>query len=346
MNGPTPPRTFTDGVDCTNAVFGDPSSARRSAARCATLDRRRRRLRQPSDTTPPSQPSGLAVSSTSPTGVSLTWAASSDNVGVAGYAVYVNGSSVSTVTQLGASVSGLTCATTYSFEVDAYDAAGNHSSRAALSAASASCSAPSPPPPPPDTTPPSKPTLSLGPQTQTTLALDWQAATDNVGVDHYNVWLGHSGSSDFAKIAQVSAAQLSYVYQGLTCGTAYTLGLEAVDAAGNKSLIGDATYGPVSTLACSAPTPPPHSTCGRHEPAHAACEPRHLERNEDERVSRLDRLFRQRRRLGLRDVREQRGGADELPSPGRPFPTSPAARRTPSRSTPTTPRATTHRAHL
>src|SRR4249920_620181 len=184
----------------------------------------------PGDTTPPAQPSGLAVSSTSPTSVSLTWEASSDDVGVAGYAVYVNGSSVSTVTQPGASVSGLACATTYSFEVDAYDAAGNRSSRAALSAATASCSTPSPPPPPPDTTPPSKPTLSLGAQTQTTLELDWQAAIDNVGIDHYNVWLGHSGSSDFAKTAQVPAAQLAYVYQGLACGMAYTVGLEAVDA--------------------------------------------------------------------------------------------------------------------
>ena len=186
-----------------------------------------------------------------------TWAASSDDVGVAGYAVYVNGSSVSTVTQPAATVSSLTCATTYTFEVDAYDAAGNRSSRAALSAASASCSAPPPPPPPADTTPPSKPILALGPQTQTTLELDWQAGVDNVGIDHYNVWLGHSGSSDFAKVAQASAAQLSYVYQGLTCATAYTLGLEAVDAAGNKSLIGEATWGPVSTLACSAPPPPP-----------------------------------------------------------------------------------------
>jgi len=44
-----------------------------------------------SDTNPPTAPTGLAVTGITQTGVSLTWNAATDNVGVTGYALYVNG---------------------------------------------------------------------------------------------------------------------------------------------------------------------------------------------------------------------------------------------------------------
>jgi hypothetical protein len=43
------------------------------------------------DTRPPSTPTGLKAGSITQTGMSLTWKASRDNVGVAGYDIYVNG---------------------------------------------------------------------------------------------------------------------------------------------------------------------------------------------------------------------------------------------------------------
>ena len=46
------------------------------------------------DTQRPTRPTGLAVASAGQTVVALAWTASTDNVGVAGYGVYENGSLV------------------------------------------------------------------------------------------------------------------------------------------------------------------------------------------------------------------------------------------------------------
>jgi chitodextrinase len=93
-----------------------------------------------SDSTPPSQPTGLTKSGSTLTSLSLVWAASSDDVGVAGYTVFVNGARVGTTTTTSYTASGLLCGTSYTVAVDAYDAAGNHSIPANLSAATAACS--------------------------------------------------------------------------------------------------------------------------------------------------------------------------------------------------------------
>ena len=85
------------------------------------------------DTTPPSAPTGLAAAVTD-TSVTLTWTASTDDVGVAGYDV-LNGSTVAataTATSTSATVTSLTAATTYAFTVRARDAAGNSTASAAL----------------------------------------------------------------------------------------------------------------------------------------------------------------------------------------------------------------------
>jgi len=77
------------------------------------------------DTQPPTAPTGLTASNVTQTTLTLTWNASTDNVGVTGYDVYANGSLLGTVTGTSANVTGLTAGTTYSFYVKAKDAAGN-----------------------------------------------------------------------------------------------------------------------------------------------------------------------------------------------------------------------------
>ena len=69
------------------------------------------------DTTPPSAPTGLAASNVTQTGLTLTWNASTDNVGVTGYDVYRNGTKMATVTSTSSSQTGLACGTSYSFGV-------------------------------------------------------------------------------------------------------------------------------------------------------------------------------------------------------------------------------------
>jgi Fibronectin type III domain/Calcineurin-like phosphoesterase len=90
------------------------------------------------DTVAPSVPSGLVVS-TSGSGASVSWSASSDNVGVAGYNVYVGGVRAGSAMGTSFNVSGLSCGTSYEFGVEAFDAAGNVSPRALVSASTAAC---------------------------------------------------------------------------------------------------------------------------------------------------------------------------------------------------------------
>ena len=80
------------------------------------------------DTTAPSAPTSLAASGTTTSSSTLSWNASSDNVGVTGYDVYQGGSLLGSVTGTSTSVTGLTANTAYSFYVKAKDLAGNVSS--------------------------------------------------------------------------------------------------------------------------------------------------------------------------------------------------------------------------
>jgi parallel beta-helix repeat protein len=80
------------------------------------------------------------------TSISVAWSASVDNVKVVGYTLYRDGASVGSTGGTSYSFSGLACGKSYALAVDAYDAAGNHSSRSQLNAATDACSAPPPPP--------------------------------------------------------------------------------------------------------------------------------------------------------------------------------------------------------
>jgi hypothetical protein len=86
------------------------------------------------DTSPPTVPANLTATAGNGQ-VSLSWTASSDNVGVTGYDVYRNGTAVAQTVGTTFTDTGLTNATTYGYAVAAYDAAGN------VSAASATVSA-------------------------------------------------------------------------------------------------------------------------------------------------------------------------------------------------------------
>lgn len=79
------------------------------------------------DTTPPSTPGSLAVTGTTSNSVSLSWNASTDNVGVTGYAVSRNGTEIATATGTTFTDTGRTASTSYTYTVKARDAAGNSS---------------------------------------------------------------------------------------------------------------------------------------------------------------------------------------------------------------------------
>jgi RHS repeat-associated protein len=84
------------------------------------------------DTTPPTAPSGLAATSASSSQINLTWAASTDDVGVTGYQLdRCQGTGCSTFAQLATTIgisfsdTGLSPGISYSYRSRATDAAGN-----------------------------------------------------------------------------------------------------------------------------------------------------------------------------------------------------------------------------
>jgi chitodextrinase len=81
------------------------------------------------DTQPPTVPTLLSATAASAVEVDLAWSASTDNIGVAGYKIYRNGTAISSVpgTVLAYADTTATAATTYTYAVSAYDAAGNQS---------------------------------------------------------------------------------------------------------------------------------------------------------------------------------------------------------------------------
>lgn len=70
---------------------------------------------------------------------------------------------------------------------------------------------------------------SIGP---TSLTLTWSGASDDTAVSTYKVYRGSS------EIAEISSPTVTYDATGLRAGETYTFSVEAVDAAGNKSIDG------------------------------------------------------------------------------------------------------------
>ena len=95
------------------------------------------------DLVAPSVPSGLKPTSILQTSFRLSWMASTDNVGMKSYEVFKDNVSIGSSKDTSYSVSGLKCATKYSFTVRALDDAGNASVQStALSVTTSACGGP------------------------------------------------------------------------------------------------------------------------------------------------------------------------------------------------------------
>lgn len=79
------------------------------------------------DSQAPSSPSNLTLGTVTSSSIALSWTASTDNIGVSGYDVYMNSVLKTSVVGTSATISGLTSSTTYNFYIIAKDAAGNTS---------------------------------------------------------------------------------------------------------------------------------------------------------------------------------------------------------------------------
>jgi chitodextrinase len=77
------------------------------------------------DTNAPSAPTGLTSSNITENGFTLSWSASTDNVGVTGYDIYKDGSLIGNTSSTSYTVNNLTAGTTYNMTIKARDAASN-----------------------------------------------------------------------------------------------------------------------------------------------------------------------------------------------------------------------------
>jgi parallel beta-helix repeat protein len=191
------------------------------------------------DTTAPSIPASLTATATSSSGMTLVWAPSTDNVGVTGYQIYRNGAMIGTTSSTTYTDSGLTAATQYSYNLKAYDAAGNTS--AACNVVTSSTFPSGVMPGGADTTAPSAPSSLTGTATSSSaVLLAWGASTDNVGVTGYRIL------RNGAYVTTVTSP--SWSDSGLSASTAYTYTVSALDSAGNQSAVASVS---VTTLASS-----------------------------------------------------------------------------------------------
>ncbi|MEK7657789.1 MAG: fibronectin type III domain-containing protein, partial [Patescibacteria group bacterium] len=109
------------------------------------------------DAQAPSVPAGFSAQAISSSQINLSWTASTDNVGVAGYRIYrCQGTGCTPTTQIATSATnsysntGLIASIVYVYRVSAYDAAGNVSGQSSSATATTQTAA--------DTTPPASPT--------------------------------------------------------------------------------------------------------------------------------------------------------------------------------------------
>src|SRR5208283_4031433 len=167
------------------------------------------------DTDPPSTPTGLAANNITETSFTFSWKTSTDNVGVTGYTVFLNGNLLTSVTDTFVQVTGLSASKTYAMTVSARDAADNVSPvSTALNVTT------------PDTDPPTMPTgLVSNIITETGFTLSWRASTDNVGVTGYTVFInGGLLTSVTDTFVQVT---------GLSASKTYAMTVSARDSADN-----------------------------------------------------------------------------------------------------------------
>jgi chitodextrinase len=196
------------------------------------------------DVTAPSAPSNLVWTNDGMT-VTLSWGASTDDVGIADYQLFYGNFYLGSFSDTTLTLIGFKAATPYTFSVKARDAAGNVS--VASNQVTVLLSAPA------DTTPPSAPSsLKALSVSDTSVRLGWSASSDDVGVVVYQVYSG-------ATVVGTVPAGTSATVSSLTPGATYSFTVTARDAAGNVSppsaaLSVTTTNTQVCAAAPSAPT--------------------------------------------------------------------------------------------
>ena len=172
--------------------------------------------------------------------INVQWPAARDNVLVTGYGILLNDADVGTTAKTSFSFTSLVCGTGYQVGVDAFDAAGNRSPKTSATVSTSACA---------DRQAPTVPaSFTLAAATESTVLLTWQSSTDNIGVVAYGLYV--------AGLRVGTTSSPSATFSGLQCGRTYQIGVDAVDAAGNRSVVANASYSTTSCADTQAPSRP------------------------------------------------------------------------------------------
>ncbi|MDB5169466.1 MAG: hypothetical protein JWO41_822 [Candidatus Saccharibacteria bacterium] len=200
------------------------------------------------DTTPPSVPDHIHKTGSTISTIDLAWDASTDDVGVAGYRVYRDGSLVGSPGGTTFTDTGLSVAGNYTYTIKAVDSTGNPSAFSTPYSTSSSS----------DTTPPgTPPNLHTTSVMDNAISLAWNVSSDNVATTGYKIYRNGSlvGTT-------TGGTTTSFTDHGLSPVTNYTYTVRAYDAANNESP--DSAALPVTT---AYDTTPPSAPTGLTSPS-------------------------------------------------------------------------------
>lgn len=192
------------------------------------------------DTQAPTAPSNLAATNVQSNSVALSWGPSSDNVAVAGYDILRNGTIVGTSTSTSYSDATVSPSTSYTYTVEAYDAAGN------VSPASNAVPVTTP-------APANNPPVISG---VTTSGINGNSATVSWTTDvPSSSQVFYGTTSSYGQSTTLDTSQVtnhSQTLTGLTPGTTYHFDVQSAAGNGTAASSSDSTF----TTQSSNVTPP------------------------------------------------------------------------------------------
>jgi chitodextrinase len=184
------------------------------------------------DTTAPTTPSGVLGSAISSTQINLSWTGSIDNVGVAGYNIFRNGTQIGTSTVESYQDKGLTPDTEYTYAVSAYDTSGNVSEKSQQISVRTQVA-------PLDTTPPVISSIVVSSITSKSAKITWATNEPSDSQVEYGKTVQYGTKSDLNSTMVTSHSVTLY---NLSSWTRYHFRVLSKDRSGNLSVSSDKSF--------------------------------------------------------------------------------------------------------
>ena len=171
-----------------------------------------------SDTEAPTTPTNVTLSNITLTTIDISWTASTDNIGVTGYNIYVDDVLTAQTANTSITIENLKTNTTFAFTVEAKDIINNKSAKSSVVNGKTLQ----------DTVAPSVPSnIVVNNVSDSSFKVNWSASTDNNAISGYEVYIDDNLTA--------STSELFYTVTGLNSSTTYGVQVLAKDVDNNKS---------------------------------------------------------------------------------------------------------------